>query len=187
MRRNASIALVLAVATLANAASANELNPYWPAAVRALQDQQRSPDESPATAVLKEYHNAALKEFRVAYGNWLQFREGFEPVRSNIDRIFDARADLTSSDQTTIKLLQEKREIAKTLEAQAAELAKHPPSTREIPAVYFQYYSGVQIEATGEYRAEIEIELQRVQGKKEAKADLTLAPLFLQVNSTATR
>lgn len=192
MKRNvlfslaASIALMTSMVLMTSLAAAEEANPYWPAAVRGLEERQPAPDESPVRAVVINFHNAAVQDFRVAYGNWLQLRGEFEPIQLNVDRIFDARADLAADDEAKVELLQAKLELARLLESQSAEMEKHPPLTRIMPRVYFDDFVRCQIEETAAYRAQVQIELKRALGEEE-KEDLALAPLFAEINATATR
>ncbi|TWT30905.1 hypothetical protein Enr8_44310 [Blastopirellula retiformator] len=119
-----------------------------------------------ARALLKQYHNFALETFRGACADWLQCGASFDRVQANVDRIFDARADLMDPQASRVDLLREKLEWAKLLERQAVNIDQQPAI---------------------EYRVQVEFELKRAIGKPEAKTGLTLAPLFQQINSTATR
>ncbi|PQO45042.1 hypothetical protein [Blastopirellula marina] len=188
MKWTALLALFAATALMTSSAAAEEVNQYWPASVRQLQEQPPEPDESQVRSVIKDYHNAALKDLRVAYGNWLQLRGAFEPIQLNLDRIFDAQADLAADDAAKVELLQAKLELARLFEGQAAEMEKHPPLTRIMPRVYFDDFVRCQIEETAAYRSQIEVELKRAKGEQDdEKEGLVCAPLFAEVNATAQR
>ncbi len=128
----------------------------WPAFVQD-RELKGGGDDDQSTKLMKERCNAALDELRDRYIDWLQGEGALEQVCENAERFVSSRMEDDSPAPDHIRLLKQKLEFAKVVEAQAATLRKTNNSTRNVIDEKFARY----------YRLDVEIELMRM--NKRAK------------------